>query len=309
MEVINIDSSDEEDTSPEISTGLSKPPSSSTHKPMSKLITQPSTLTNDDCSSVSSNDSIWDKQGLTAAKSSTVDNNIKSDIPAKDSSDDEELEIVRRVKTKVHQPINDDCNKVHQPESTNLTTNNNNVNDMEDTQLKEAIRLSLLDEQKQQHKPSSIPNTATKSILRQQPNSVDSYLGKWKVVLLMDHREFGLTNPTKMNYLQSVQSKINIKFGTGSAEIVALPSADYLFVARLISHDNGQVIDERVFDMIIERKDVNDLAQGLIIDSKSEFICCLLFNAHMICISFIFTTNYITFIIANEQRIQTTIIL
>ena len=76
-----------------------------------------------------------------------------------------------------------------------------------------------------------------------------------------------------MNYLQSVQSKINIKFGSGSAEIVALPSADYLFVARLISHDNGEVIDERVFDMIIERKDVNDLAQGLIVDSKSEFIC------------------------------------
>lgn len=281
MEVINIDSSDEEDTSP-VSAGLSKPPSPSAHKPISKLITQPSTLTNydDDDNSVSSNDSIWDKQGLTTDKSSTVGNNTKSDIPANDSSDDEELEVIKS--NKVHQAIND-SNKVHQLKSTHLTTNNNNVNDMEDTQLKEAIRLSLLEEQQQQQqqqqqqKPSSIPNTATtKTSTQQQPNTVDSYLGKWKVVLLMDHREFGIRDPAKMNYLQSVQSKINIKFGSGSAEIVALPSADYLFVARLISHDNGMVIDERVFDMIIERKDVNDLAQGLIVDSKSELYLYLL---------------------------------
>ena len=283
MDIINIESSDEEDTSPVISTDLVKPPSPSTHKPISKLITQPSTLTNyddDDCS-VSSNDSIWDKQGLTAVKSSTVDNNIKSDIPANDSSDDE-LEVIKGVSTKVHQP--NDSNKVHQLKSNNTTTNDNNINDNEDNQLKEAIRLSLLDKQQQQQKPSSIPNTATtKSNTPQQQPTVDSYLGTWKVVLLMDHREFGIRDPAKMNYLQSVQSKINIKFGSGSAEIVALPSADYLFVARLISHDNGQVIDERVFDMIIERKDVNDLSQGLIIDSKSESLLCYSY----VCIFFI----------------------
>ena len=289
MDIINIESSDEEDTSP-VSAGLFKPPSPSAHKPISKLITQPSTLTNDnDDYSVSSNDSIWDKQGLTA-KSSTVGNNTKSDMPANDSSD-EELEVIRGVNTytKVHQPTSgDDSNKVHQRKSTHLTTNDININDMEDTQLKEAIRLSLLEEQQQQQqqqqKPSSIPNTATTTSLRQQPNSVDAYLGTWKVVLLMDHREFGMRDPAKMNYLTSVQSKINNKFGSGSAEIVALPSADYLFVARLISHDNGQVIDERVFDMIIERKDVNDLAQGLIIDSKSEFIE---FVDHIMCTSLI----------------------
>ena len=290
MDIINIESSDEEDTSPVISTVMSgvSVPSSSAHKPISKLITQPSTLTNyddDDCS-VSSNDSIWDKQGLTA-KSSTVGNNTKSDMPANDSSD-EELEVIKGVKTNAEVRPTSDCNKVHQLKSTNAAnTNNNNVNDIEDNQLKEAIRLSLLEEQQQQQqqqKPSSIPNTTTKTSLRQQPNSVDSYLGKWKVVLLMDHREFGMRDPAKMNYLQSVQSKINNKFGSGSAEIVALPSADYLFVARLISHDNGQVIDERVFDMIIERKDVNDLAQGLIIDSKSEFIE---FVDHIMCTSLI----------------------
>ena len=282
MDIINIESSEEEDTSPVISNDLVKqPPSSSAHKPISKLITQPSTLTNyddDDCS-VSSNDSIWDKQGLTA-KSSAVDNDTKSDIPANHSSDDEELEVIKGVTTKVHQPTSG--NKVLQLKSTHLTTNDNNINDMEDTQLKEAIRLSLLDEQQQQQKPSSIPNTTTtkSNTPQQQPNTVDTYLGKWKVVLLMDHREFGIRDPAKMNYLQSVQSKINIKFGSGSAEIVALPSADYLFVARLISHDNGQVIDERVFDMIIERKDVNDLAQGLIIDSKSESLLCCSYDVY-----------------------------
>ena len=110
MEVINIESSDEEDTSPVISTEKKSSvsiPSSKAHKPISKLITQPSTLTNyDDNCSVSSNDSIWNKQGLTA-KSSNASANAKSDIPANDSSDDEELEVIKGVKTKVHQPTSD----------------------------------------------------------------------------------------------------------------------------------------------------------------------------------------------------------
>ena len=62
------------------------------------------------------------------------------------------------------------------------------------------------------------------------------------------------TNPNLNGFKKQ---KINKHFGdtTHNCEITTLPSADYLFVARLISHsDKKSVIDERVFNLIIERK-------------------------------------------------------
>ena len=101
----------------------------------------------------------------------------------------------------------------------------------------------------------------------------------------MDHREFGCAN----NFLSTVEKKINN--GGNHAEITTLPSADYLFVARLISDSTGEVMDERVLDMVIERKNVQDACQCLIADSKSEYLlshfivsfCCdsCSFNLHL----------------------------
>ena len=94
--------------------------------------------------------------------------------------------------------------------------------------------------------------------------------GKWRVILLMDHREFGCAN----NFLTTVEKKINKYFreGTTYCEITTLPSADYLFVARLLSNTTGEIMDERILDMIIERKSVQDVCQCLIADSKSECV-------------------------------------
>ena len=104
------------------------------------------------------------------------------------------------------------------------------------------------------------------------PPPVERWLGTGKVVMLMDHGEFSCKNIGKGNFLQTLEKKVNNHFGGNEAhcEITTLPSADYMFVARLISHE-GNVIDERVLDMIIERKDVNDLCQCIVLDSKGEF--------------------------------------
>ena len=88
--------------------------------------------------------------------------------------------------------------------------------------------------------------------------------GTWMIVLLMDHREFGCAN----NYLQTVEKNINNHFGGIYSEITTLPSADYMFVARLISNATGDILDERVLDMVIERKNVQDVCNCLISDSK-----------------------------------------
>lgn len=87
---------------------------------------------------------------------------------------------------------------------------------------------------------------------------------EWRIVLLMDHREFGCSS----NFLQMVEKRINAHFGGVYSEITTLPSADYLYVARLIANSNGEIMDERVLDMVIERKNVQDVCQCLIADSK-----------------------------------------
>ena len=90
---------------------------------------------------------------------------------------------------------------------------------------------------------------------------------EWSIVLLMDHREFGCSN----NFLSTVETQINNYFGGKHAEITTLPSADYLYVARLIStakENAGEILEERVLDLLIERKAVQDVCQCLITDSK-----------------------------------------
>ncbi|KAL7548504.1 hypothetical protein ACHAWF_011782 [Thalassiosira exigua] len=97
--------------------------------------------------------------------------------------------------------------------------------------------------------------------------TVDAYLGTWNVLMLMDRREFGQHSGS--DFLERTERKINERFGGGKAhcERTTLPSADYLFVARLTSR-SGETVDERILPLIIERKNVNDLQLCLITDSK-----------------------------------------
>ena len=96
----------------------------------------------------------------------------------------------------------------------------------------------------------------------------------WKVILLMDRREFNNTG-----FIDEAKDRIDRYFhGTSPldrngkyplyCEKQTLSSADYMFVARKIDMQTGRVLEERVLDLIIERKNINDLAQCLIQKSK-----------------------------------------
>lgn len=99
----------------------------------------------------------------------------------------------------------------------------------------------------------------------------------WKIVLLMDHREFN-----KTGFLEVVQQHINDHFQRTNrgrpglndndnhsyCEMQALPSADYMFVARKYNKNTNTMADERVFDIIVERKNVTDLSRCLIEPSR-----------------------------------------
>ena len=94
---------------------------------------------------------------------------------------------------------------------------------------------------------------------------------EWKVVLLMDCREFGYVT----GFLDKAKQAIDKHFNSRNkqrpfeyCEKQSLSSADYMFVARKIDVMNGKVLDERVLDLIIERKNVNDLQSCLILKSK-----------------------------------------
>lgn len=96
---------------------------------------------------------------------------------------------------------------------------------------------------------------------------------EYRVMLLMDHREFGLRkNDAKahQNQLKEFERLINKAFNGTVCEIVALKSADYQFVVRKISKATGQTVDTRLLELIIERKDVGDLASCLINKSKTH---------------------------------------
>ncbi|KAL9187716.1 hypothetical protein ACHAXT_006094 [Thalassiosira profunda] len=228
MEVINIDSSDDEAASPGIPPAVSSSPSEAAHKNIAAAKNPPPA---EDDSSASSADSIWEKPGLPPKKQKNAANasapkRKKSDVPIDEDTDDddEDLEVVE---------------KSGGASATNKT------------------------------RSTAQPAGMDWSALKQPPApTVDAYLGKWKVMLLMDVREFGQHKGS--DFLQKTEAKINKHFGGVHCELLSLPSADYMFVARLISHDTGEVIDERVLDLIIERKHINDLQTCLIIDSKKH---------------------------------------
>ncbi len=96
----------------------------------------------------------------------------------------------------------------------------------------------------------------------------------WKVILLLDHREFLNSNS---DFRTRAKNRITKHFlGTSLLDSVyplyceeqALVSGDYMFVARQIHPSTGQVLQERVLDLVIERKDVYDLQACLIKPSK-----------------------------------------
>jgi len=192
--------------------------------------------TQQDDSSISSNDSIWDKQGggFTSRK---------------------KKERVESYYDYYRLKHNNNNNKSVGNDNTTSTTT---VERQQQLGSKEADA----DNNKNNNKSS---NTA-KKVQKKLPHHLPSN-ATWHIVLLMDHREFGCAN----DFLQTVEKKINKHFGGDkpSAEITTLASADYLFVARLISNDTKKkVLDERVLDMVIERKNVADACSCLIAQSK-----------------------------------------
>lgn len=121
--------------------------------------------------------------------------------------------------------------------------------------------------------------------------------GKWRIVLLMDHREFGCAN----GFLQTVETNINNHFGAKHAEIATLPSADYMFVARFISNATGEMLDERVLDLVIERKNVQDVCNCLVTDSK-KYKPLSFFEAQMYKLQHCGITNKLFLIEGDEDK-------
>ena len=236
MEVINIDSSDDEDVPTARAACLIAAERRIT---ASRNVTQ---STQSDDSSVSSSNSVfWEAKGLPSKRKGNAPH-FKRNVSAESDSEDE-LEIVGApTKMSGREDIND-AGKAG-GDATKVKT----------------------------HKKGDYDNNcASRDTLPPDiPLPVDA---TWRVVLLMDHREFG--NST--DFLEMTEKKINKHFGGTYSEIETLASADYMFVARLISNATGELMDERVLDMVIERKSVQDLAQCIIKESKSEysFFMCL----------------------------------
>jgi ERCC4-type nuclease len=97
---------------------------------------------------------------------------------------------------------------------------------------------------------------------------------QWKIVILMDHREF---LHSKNEFAPRAQAKINNHFkgkhpidsiNPTYCERCHVISGDYMFVARKFNQA-GEVIDERVLDLVVERKSVDDLQGCLIKKSKT----------------------------------------
>lgn len=121
--------------------------------------------------------------------------------------------------------------------------------------------------------PSSLSTPSGGAEVPEGNNQEDHDDYEYRVMLLMDHREFGLRkNDAKVhqNQLKEFERQINNVFNGTYCEIVALKSADYQFVVRKISKATGQVVDTRLLELIIERKDVGDLASCLINESKTH---------------------------------------
>ena len=93
------------------------------------------------------------------------------------------------------------------------------------------------------------------------------YEENWNIIMLMDVREFG-QHKSSTDILGQVESLINQHFNGVHCEQRSLPVADYMFVARKYN-GKGEVVDERILPILIERKNVNDLQCCLIADSKT----------------------------------------
>jgi len=125
------------------------------------------------------------------------------------------------------------------------------------------------DEGSSSNNNNNIPSSRPAAVAANNNNLNDVDAHEYKIMLLMDHREFGQRTRETSNYLHEVESRVNKYFEGTVCEIVSLKAADYMFVARKISRVTGQVVDQRLFDLIIERKDVGDLASCLINKSKN----------------------------------------
>lgn len=100
-------------------------------------------------------------------------------------------------------------------------------------------------------------------------------MSTWKLVLLMDNREF---LNSKSDFHSIVKQRINSHFkGSSTIDVINdqycestyLVSGDYMFIARQIDPITKKTLQERVLDIVIERKNVDDLQQCLIRKSKS----------------------------------------
>lgn len=103
----------------------------------------------------------------------------------------------------------------------------------------------------------------------------------------MDHREF---LNSKSNFAPRAKQKIDLHFSTKFnhtldainpeyCERCTLISGDYMFVSRKFN-ESGTVIDERVLDLVIERKSVDDL-QGCLIKKSKTYAPLSFFEAQM----------------------------
>ena len=232
MEVINLESSEDEDCCVAAAAPLVK----------SSFVNQ-FNVDDDDDSSASSDDSIWNEKGLpsTTLKRKSAEISIAVDRPADDTK--------TSVGSDLHQGAQQSSVK---PKHSDTTVQNTTNKESGSTKHKYITQdsVEIIDDQEEEPLPPEVPLNKD---------------GNWRIVLLMDHREFGCR---KDNFLPTVEKNINNHFGGKYSEITTLPSADFLFVARLISKTTGEVMDERVLDLVIERKNIEDLSHCLIEDSK-----------------------------------------
>ena len=195
----------------------------------------------DDDGSTSSDDSIWNEKGLSSSlkRKCTGTTDPLLDRPANRSGVDEKTPPQNSLQSNV------------QPEKSDNTVQKTVDMASSSSKSKYITQDSMeIDDQDEEPLPPEVPLNKD---------------GAWRIVLLMDHREFGCR---KDNFLPTVEKNINSHFQGKFAEITTLPSADFLFVARLISKTTGEIMDERVLDLVIERKNVEDLSHCLIQDSK-----------------------------------------
>jgi len=199
---------------------------------------------NDSGSTSSSDDSIWNKTGLSLSlKRKSAD--LLANHPADNGDGDVEVEKLGNppptaaLQCSSNEQSNDNASK-KTTETENAASRNKYI-------TQDSVDI---DDHDEEPLPPEVPINKD---------------GAWRIVLLMDHREFGCR---KGNFLPTVETNINNHFGGKYSEITTLPSADFLFVARLLSKVTGQIMDERVLDLVIERKNVEDLSQCLLQDSK-----------------------------------------